>query len=166
MESDDIVGLLITLGTAVVLPVTIVSMSLKSKMTSEKNRKDIILAALEKDASIDIEELVRKMNKPEKLLKEKLLKKLQWGLVTAFLGVGVIATAGCVGYAGGGHPTDIYALGFGGAVLLAVGIAFIISYIVGRKMLAKEMEAEEHNLRSQSRAIASPKDAKHNLRQA
>ena len=147
MESHDIVGLLIVLGTAVVLPVTIVSMSLKSKMTSEKNRKDIILAALEKDASIDIEELVRKMNKPEKLLKEKLLKKLQWGLVTAFLGVGVLATAGRMGYVGGGHPKDIYTLGFGGAILLAVGIAFIISYVVGRKMLAKEMEAEEQNLR-------------------
>ena len=36
--------------------------------------KEIILAALEKNADIDIEELVKKMNKPEKLLKEKLLK--------------------------------------------------------------------------------------------
>ena len=147
MESHDIVGLLIVLGTAVVLPVTIVSMSLKSKMTSEKNRKDIILAALEKDASIDIEELVRKMNKPEKLLKEKLLKKLQWGLVTAFIGVGAITIAGCMGYAGGGSPEDIYFFGIPGAALLAVGIAFIISYVVGKKMLAKEMEAEEQNLR-------------------
>lgn len=43
-------------------------------MASERNRKEIILAALEKNADIDIEELVRKMNKPEKLLKEKLLK--------------------------------------------------------------------------------------------
>ena len=147
MDSHDIVGLFIVLGTAVILPISIVYLSLKSKMASEKNRKDIILAALEKDASIDIEELVRKMNKPEKLLKEKLLKKLQWGLVTAFLGVGALATAGCMGYEGGGHPKDIYTLGFGGAILLAVGIAFIISYVVGRKMLAKEMEAEEQNLR-------------------
>ena len=147
MESHDIVGLFIVLGTAVILPISIVYLSLKSTMASEKNRKDIILAALEKNADIDIEELVRKMNAPDKLLKEKLLKKLQWGLVTAFLGVGAIATAGCMGYVGGGHPKDIYTLGFGGAVLLAVGIAFIISYIVGRKMLAKEMEAEERNLR-------------------
>lgn len=147
MESHDIVGLFIVLGTAVILPVSIVYLSLKSKMASEKNRKEIILAALEKDASIDIEELVRKMNKPEKLLKEKLLKKLQGGLVTAFIGVGAIIIAACMGYAPGGSPEDIYLFGIPGAVLLAVGIAFIISYIVGRKMLAKEMEAEERNLR-------------------
>ena len=147
MESHDLTGIIIVLGTAVILPITIVFLSLRRKMQSEKNRKEIILAALEKNADIDIEELVRKMNAPDKLLKEKLLKKLQWGLVTAFLGVGAIATAGCMGYVGGGHPKDIYTLGFGGAVLLAVGIAFIISYIVGRKMLAKEMEAEEQNLR-------------------
>ena len=147
MESHDIVDLFIVLGTAVILPITIIFLALRGKMTSERNRKEIILAALEKNADIDIEELVRKMNAPDKLLKEKLLNKLQWGLVTAFLGVGAIATAGCMGYVGGGHPKDIYTLGFGGAVLLAVGIAFIISYIVGRKMLAKEMEAEERNLR-------------------
>ena len=147
MESNDIVGLFIVLGTAVILPITIIFLELRGKMASERNRKEIILAALEKNADIDIEELVRKMNAPDKLLKEKLLNKLQWGLVTAFLGVGAIATAGCMGYVGGGHPKDIYTLGFGGAVLLAVGIAFIISYIVGRKMLAKEMEAEERNLR-------------------
>ena len=147
MESHDIVGLFIVFGTAVILPITIIFLELRGKMASERNRKEIILAALEKNADIDIEELVRKMNAPDKLLKEKLLNKLQWGLVTAFLGVGAIATAGCMGYVGGGHPKDIYTLGFGGAVLLAVGIAFIISYIVGRKMLAKEMEAEERNLR-------------------
>ncbi len=147
MESHDIVGLFIVLGTAVILPITIIFLELRGKMASERNRKEIILAALEKNADIDIEELVRKMNAPDKLLKEKLLNKLQWGLVTAFLGVGAIATAGCMGYVGGGHPKDIYTLGFGGAVLLAVGIAFIISYIVGRKMLAKEMEADERNLR-------------------
>ena len=61
MDSKDIAGLFIVLGTAVILPITIVFLSLKKKIESEKNRKEIILAALEKDANIDIEELVRKM---------------------------------------------------------------------------------------------------------
>ena len=90
MDIKDVVGLFIVLGTAVILPISIVYLSLKSKMASEKNRKDIILAALEKNANVDIEELVRKMNKPEKLLKEKLLKKLQWGMLAFILGVGMI----------------------------------------------------------------------------
>ena len=124
MESHDIVGLFIVLGTAVILPITIIFLALRGKMASERNRKEIILAALEKNADIDIEELVRKMNKPEELLKEKLLKKLQWGTLAFILGVGMI-----------------------GLVLLAVGIAFLANYQIGKKMLAKEMEAEERNLR-------------------
>lgn len=147
MDSHDFVVIFTVLNTAVVLPISIVFLSLRRKIESEKIKKEIILAALEKDASIDIEELVRKMNKPDKLLKEKLLRKLQWGLVTAFLGLGLLITSGYMGYIGGSSPGDIYVLGLGGAVLLAVGIAFIISYVVGRKMLAKEMESEEQKLR-------------------
>ena len=84
---NNIIVLLIVLGTAVVLPIAIVFLRLKSKMVSERNRKEIILAALEKNANIDVEELVRKMNAPGKLLKEKLLGKLTSGLVFSFFGI-------------------------------------------------------------------------------
>ena len=113
----------------------------------DRNRKEIILAALEKNANIDVEELVRKMNAPEKLLKEKLLEKLTSGLVFSFFGIGLLATAWFVGYVGGSCPDDIFICGIAGAICLAVGVAFIISCFVGRKILAKEMEAEEQNLR-------------------
>ena len=147
MESHDIVGLFIVLGTVVILPISIVYLSLKSKMASEKNRKDIILAALEKNANVDIEELVRKMNKPEKLLKEKLLEKLQWGMLAFILGVGMIGYGiylNCNLVGGSTDPLVSISIGL---VLLAVGIAFLANYQIGKKMLAKEMEAEERNLR-------------------
>ena len=146
MDSCDIFGMIILLG-VIFLPFLVIFLYIRRKMELEKNKKEIILAALEKNANIDIEELVRKVNTPGKLLKEKLLEKLQIGLVSVFLGVGLLATAGCMGYAGGSSSDEVYMLGFFGAVLLAVGIAFMISYFVGRKMLAKEMEAEEQNLR-------------------
>ena len=147
MESHDIVGLFIVLGTAVILPITIIFLELRGKMASERNRKEIILAALEKNADIDIEELVRKMNKPEMLLKEKLLKKLQWGMLAFILGVGMIGYGiylNCNLVGGSTDPLVSISIGL---VLLAVGIAFLANYQIGKKMLAKEMEAEERNLR-------------------
>jgi len=36
-----------------------------------------------------------------------------------------------------------------GAILLGVGIAFLISYSKGKKMLAKEMEAEQMKVMSE-----------------
>lgn len=146
MESHDITGLFIVLGTAVILPITIVFLSLRSKMASEKNRKEIILAALEKNADIDIEELVRKMNKPEKLLKEKLLKKLLWGMLTFFLGVGLMGFGIYLAVANVGGTDDPQTAICFGLIFVAVGIAFLANYHIGRKMLAKEMEAEERNL--------------------
>lgn len=147
MDSYDIFGIIMIMGVSVILPITVISLFLRRKMDSEKIKKEIILAALEKNANIDIENLVRKLNTPEKLLKEKLLQKLQIGLVSVFLGVGLLAVIGCFAYTGGHYREDFNVFGFLGAVLLAVGIAFMISYFVGRKMLAKEMEAEEQNLR-------------------
>lgn len=38
-------------------------------------------------------------------------------------------------------------LSFAAVPSLAIGIAFLINYFIGKKMLAKEMEAEERNLR-------------------
>ena len=149
MYNIDITGIAIVLGTAVVLPITIVFLSLRRKMQSEKNRKEIILAALDKNADIDIEELVKKMNKPEKLLKEKLLKKLQWGMLTMFLGIGLIGFGLYLDFANMGAYSDELELICGGVASFAVGIAFLANYHIGKKMLAKEMEAEEQNLRQE-----------------
>ena len=144
---ESLVDLFIVLGIAVILTITIIFLALRGKMASERNRKEIILAALEKNADIDIEELVRKMNKPEKLLKEKLLEKLQWGMLAFILGVGMIGYGiylNCNLVGGSTDPLVSISIGL---VLLAVGIAFLANYQIGKKMLAKEMEAEERNLR-------------------
>lgn len=71
-----LVELLIPLGVAVVLPITIVAIVFKSVLASERNRKEIILAALEKNPNLNVEDLVKRMKKSEKLIKEKLLAKL------------------------------------------------------------------------------------------
>lgn len=147
MYSHDITAILIVLGTAVILPITIVFLTSRRKMQSEKNKKEIILAALEKNADIDIEELVNKMNKPEKLLKEKLLNKLQWGMLTMFLGIGLIGFAIYLFVEEiGGIDSPMFCFLWGIAAF-AIGIAFLANYHIGKKMLAKEMEAEEQKMR-------------------
>ena len=109
----------------------------------------VIWSWVKNDAApfLGVEELVRKMNKPEELLKEKLLKKLQWGMLAFILGVGMIGYGiylNCNLVGGSTDPLVSISIGL---VLLAVGIAFLANYQIGKKMLAKEMEAEERNLR-------------------
>lgn len=141
MNFGALTGLLIPIGICVALPISIVYLILKRNIISENNKKEIILAALEKNADVNIEELVKKTSTPDKLLKEKLLKKLQWGLMTIVLSIGLFIYAIFVGDAG---ELKLYVIG--SVVLLAIGVSLLFTYLMGKKMLAKEMEAEEQNL--------------------
>ena len=84
------------------------------------------------------------------LLKEKLLSKLQTGNITTFLGIGLLICAIYIDLVGGMNSNDLRMLYLAGAILLSVGIAFLISYSKGKKMLAKEMEAEQAKLLEQA----------------
>lgn len=135
--AQALVETLIPIGVAVVLPVAIVAIVFKSALASDRNRKEIILAALEKNPNLDVEDLVKRMKKSNKLIKEKLLARLESGCGSCLMGVAFMLLYFFLGVQGEDFIVVV------GAALIAIGIAFLISYFVGRRMLAKEMLAEE-----------------------
>lgn len=136
---DNLVEILVPLGAAVVLPICVVSIIFRSAMAEDRNRKEIILAALEKNPNLDVEDLVKRMKKSEKLIKEKLLARLQRGCLCCLMGVAFVLLSFFL-------SVQNEHLLIAGAALIPIGIAFLISYFVGRRMLAKEMEAEQQNM--------------------
>ena len=141
--AHTLVETLIPLGVAVVLPVAIVAIVFKSALASDRNRKEIILAALEKNPNLDVEDLVKRMKKSEKLIKEKLLARLERGCLCCLMGMAFMVLYFFLGVQG----EDLIVVV--GAALIAIGIAFLVSYFVGRRMLAKEMEAEQQNMKQE-----------------
>ena len=130
------------------LPILIVWLDNRRKINETNQRTQIVMSALEKNPNLDVEELVKKMAPMQKktLLKEKLLTKLLWGGIIAFLGTALIVFCIVQGIIGG-MPTEVLQIfSLIGAVLLGVGIAFLVNYYVGKKMLAKELEAEQAKL--------------------
>ena len=146
----DLVSILVPLGCGCVLPIMIVWFTIRESMNKTNQRTQIVLAAIEKNPDLDIEELIKKISPKKKLLKEKLLSKLQTGNITALLGIGFLVCALYADYMGGMNPNDLRMLYIAGVILLVVGAAFLRNYFVGKKMLAKEMEAEEKLLVSQA----------------
>ena len=138
-----LVETLIPIGVAVVLPVAIVAIVFKSALASDRNRKEIILAALEKNPNLDVEDLVKRMKKSNKLIKEKLLARLERGCGSCLMGVAFLLLY-FFEFMG---RTDLPLIV--GAALIAIGIAFLVSYFVGRRMLAQEMEAEQQNMKQE-----------------
>ena len=137
---------------AVALPILIVWLNNRKKINETNQRTQIVMAALEKNPNIDVEELIKKMapTQKKKLLKEKLLTKLLWGGIIAFVGFCIFASNLWLDYLGGANPEMLFLLYVVGGVLFGIGLAFIINYMVGKKMLAKEMEAEQQNLLEQA----------------
>lgn len=136
---ETLEDILVSLGVVVALPVLIVSIIFRSVMAADRNRKEIILAALEKNPNLNVEDLVKRMKKSEKLIKEKLLAKLQHGCLCCLMGVAFVLLSFFL-------SVQKEILIIAGAALIAIGIAFLVSYFVGRRMLEKEMKAEEQNM--------------------
>ncbi len=140
---QELFRILVPIAICCVLPIMLVWFVIRKKMNETNQRTQIVLAAIEKNPEMDIEEIMKKISPKPKLLKEKLLTKLLCGYLAILLGIGLIGTGAWMGYVGGSVPDDIYAVVCFGLIALGVGIAFMINYFVGKKMLAKEMEAEE-----------------------
>ena len=155
---------IIVIACGCVLPILSIWFDTRRKMNESRNRTQIVLAALEKNPDMDVEELMKKIEPRRKLLKEKLLSKLLWGCIIGFIG---LVTSGyglyCIctlgtndAFASGDVSMDVARhiqaedgaymdLAFG-LILLAIGVAFLVNYFVGKRMLAKEIEAEQKKL--------------------
>ena len=142
--------ILVPLGCGCVLPIVIIWLTIRKEMNESKNRTQIVLAAIEKNPDMDLEELMEKISPKKKLLKEKLLTKLLWGGIITFLGVALIGYCIFQGVVGGMPSAALQQFSLFGAVLLGIGIAFLVNYNIGKKMLAKEMEAEQNKLLEQA----------------
>ena len=146
---NHLAEILVPIACCCILPIVVVWLIARRRMNETNARTQIALAAIEKNPDMDIEELLKKVSKGGKLLKEKLLTKLFWGTLSSLLGIGLIGFGAWLGYVGGGGVDDPMAAACFGLIALGVGIAFLINYFVGKRMLAKEIEAEEKRLTEQ-----------------
>lgn len=135
---EGILGILWLIGCSTVLPIIIFWLDTRKQINKTNKRTEIIISTLEKNPDVNVAEWLDKLA-PEnngKLLKEKLLTKLTWGIICLILGIGIIVYGACSSLASS-MPAFI-----GGGALLAVGIALLVSFFFGKKFLAKEIEAE------------------------
>ncbi|MCR5547411.1 MAG: hypothetical protein K6F25_01505, partial [Bacteroidales bacterium] len=76
--------------------------------------------------------------------KEKLLGRLTGACVTSMLGI--VFLVGGIGFGWKLNLGALPSLPLLGGILLAVGIALFVVFFVSRKMLAREIEAEENGM--------------------
>ena len=141
-----LMNILIPLGVCVVLPVLIVWLISRVRIKETERKTEVMLKAIE--AGVPVDPQVFKTAPKNKSIKKELLEKLNGACITGLMGVAFLLI-----FLFGGEwsdtffPTAFYLIA--GGVMLAVGIGLFISYFSGKKMLAKEIEAEEKGLSEQ-----------------
>ena len=125
----------------VVLPVAIVWIVMRTRQNETNRRTEIMLKAIE--ANADLDPFLFRDASVRKRIKERLLGHLTGACITALPGIALL-TIGIINVTVTGGEPYAYRMIVAGALLLAVGIALFIVYFVGRKMMAKEIEAEEN----------------------
>ena len=130
--------ILIPISICVVLPVMIVWLVSRRRQNETNRKAEIMLKIIESGASIDTNLFMEQQK--NKTIKERLLKPLAGGCIFLLTGIAVLLV-------NIGNSTDCGRnLVLPGAILAAIGLALLIVFFIGHKMLAKEMEAERKAL--------------------
>lgn len=140
--------ILIPIFICVVLPITIVWLVSRAKQNETNKKAEIMLRAIEAGVPVDMSQF-NDPKKAPKSIKKGLIEKLNGACITSLMGAAFL-TFGIVRYfnpAFGGEDMFLQDLLIpAGAIMLAVGIGMFISYFAGKKLLAKDIEAEEKAL--------------------
>ncbi len=136
-------------GVCVVLPIWVVSLVMKARTRKMDRKMDILMKAVETGQQVDPALLVTAEEGNGKYkLKKNILNRLAFGSIATLFGIILYLIPVILGPANSVPVTQGRNLPFFviGAFCLAIGLGLLISYFVGRKMLAKEIEAEEAEL--------------------
>lgn len=144
MNWNNLIDDLIPIGICVILPIFVVWLNLKAKNNETNRKAEVMLKAIEAGKDVDADYF--KPAERKKTVKGQLLGKLTGACITFFIGAVVLAIA-LIGSAQGEiNPEDTLWFSLLGGIMIAIGVGLFIAFFVGRKMLAKEIEAEETNL--------------------
>ena len=140
------IDIFVPLGICVVLPVMIVWLVQRARQNETNKKTEIMLKAIESGATIDAEFFkAQQVQKGPKTIKERLLKRLAGGCICTLMGI-VLTIIGFV-CRSMMSELDLSIESFTvsctlGGIIFAIGIGLLIVFFVGKRMLAREMEAE------------------------
>lgn len=143
LDGKDISGIIFFIGIFCAAIIEIIYESNRKKHKIDK-QAEIIHEAIQKGGTenINVSEIVGAFNDKKKTLKLTIIKNLKAGLICSLIGLGLIVVALLVI-----NNVDLRNVMYvGGGVLVAVGVAFVITFFISKSYLAKEIEVEERKL--------------------
>lgn len=136
------------IGICVVLPIIVVFLNNRTIQNETNKKTEVLLKAIESGATIDPEYFKPQNN--IKTIKEKLLSRLTAAAIISFIGLAILIAGSIIWHLHMNNVSDfiVFSTCLGG-IALGIGIALFVVYFIGKRMLAKEIKAEEDALKSE-----------------
>lgn len=128
----------------VLLPITMASLRYKNKQYETRKKSDILMAAIEKKADINVQDFLNKFNPPRKSFEEKMKTMLHlellWGAILLIVGLLCMLVFILV-YCFEHFDTDYITLGvIFGIIPIGIGAGLLIAHFNGKKTLEKNQQ--------------------------
>lgn len=125
----------------VLLPIAMASLRYKNKQYETRRKSDILMAAIEKNADINVQDFLNKFNPPRKSFEEKMKTMLHlellWGAILLIVGLLCMLVFILV-YCFEHFDTDYITLGvIFGIIPIGIGAGLLIAHFNGKKTLGK-----------------------------
>ena len=78
---ETIVESLVPIAIVVVLPIVIVWLYYRNKQIEATKRSEIVMASIEKNPEVNVQEFLSKLNPPKKSYKEQLMTRMHWEML-------------------------------------------------------------------------------------
>ena len=136
---NSIIESLVPIACGVVLPIVMVWLYYRNEQLEATKRSEIVIAAIEKNPEVDVQEFLNKLNPPKKSYKEQLMTKMHqellWGticLIGGAITILVIITLSILQ----GFAEEFISIGsIFGIVPLAAGCGLLAAYNNAKKTL-------------------------------
>lgn len=139
---DDLVNTLIPISICCLLPLGIIWLYYRAQMNKENKRTEIIMKALESNSNLDTDSLVKALENTSKTPQGIRYARLQRGCQYTLLGIAL-----CVVFLiSNGMEIDsdmAFLMIFAGAASIAVGISYLIVYLVSGKSSTDNNSSEK-----------------------
>ena len=132
-------------GCGILLPITVIWLKNKRQIKEAELNTQILLTAIDKNSDLDVADIIKKMAAGRLTLKERLIKKLMWGSILTALGIAILGYAIWTDFCGGTPSSLLNNLYIFGSISLFIGVAILLVFFISKRMLKKELEAENNN---------------------
>lgn len=134
-----IVDSLVPIAIIVVLPIVIVWFYYRNKQLEATKRSEIVMAIIEKNPEVNVQEFLSKLNPPKKSYKEQLMTKMHyevlWGTICFIGGIVTISVMITLGILQVFIEKFFPIVSIFGVVPLAVGCGLLAAYNNAKKTL-------------------------------